>query len=172
MHQVLVLSIITPLYLQAQKLHTLVKRNPLKCKCLRLSSARVKIHQISNANFETTSQFLFKCCIIVHGHDTQILSKFWVLWWKFATFIMSISKPQVSFSSNFASFSFLKDTFCTFIFLTFLAQTLYTLVKKSPLNCKFFRLSIALVKIHQIRVIFETNQFFFKICITLHCHET
>ena len=50
------------------------------------------------------------------------------------------------------------------------AQTLYTLDKKSP---KIFRLLSDLVKIHQIpHVIIETSsQFFFRICNTLQCHE-
>ena len=42
-----------------------------------------------------------------------ILSQFWdfrVLWWRFAKFLMSYSKPQVTFSPNFGSlFSVTKD---------------------------------------------------------------
>ena len=47
---------------------------------------------------------------------------------------------------------------------TFLAQTLYTLFKRSPLKCKFLGLSSARVKICQIpHVNFETkSQLFFK----------
>ena len=37
------------------------------------------------------------------------------------------------------------------LFCNFLAQTLYTLVRRSPLKCKFFRLSSARVKIRQIQ---------------------
>ena len=54
----------------AQKIYTLLKRSTLKWKFSRLSRARVKIHQISHVNFEMTSQFLFKFCIIIHCHDT------------------------------------------------------------------------------------------------------
>ena len=54
----------------AQTMYTLLKRSSLKWKCLRLSSTPVKIHQITHANFETTSQFLFKFCIILHCPDT------------------------------------------------------------------------------------------------------
>ena len=54
----------------AQTLYTLVKSIRLKCKCLRFSSAQVKICQIPYVNFELTSQFLFKFCIILHCHDT------------------------------------------------------------------------------------------------------
>ena len=76
------------------------------------------------------------------------------------------SKPQVSFSSSFASLS----NFMT----TFLAQTLYTLVKGSPLKCKVLRFLSARVKIRQIPYInFEkTSQFLFRFFIILQCHYT
>ena len=61
----------------AQTLYTLVKSNLLKCKFLRFSSARVKICQIPHVNFELTSQFFFKFCIIFYCHDTILLCKFW-----------------------------------------------------------------------------------------------
>ena len=53
---------------------------------------------------------------------------------------------------------------------TFLAQTLYTSVKSSPLKCKFLS---AWVKIRQIpHVNFElTSQVLIKICIILYCHD-
>ena len=60
----------------AQTLYTLVKCNLLKCKFLRFSSARVKICPIPLVNFELTSQFLFKFCIILHCHDTKLPCKF------------------------------------------------------------------------------------------------
>ena len=46
-----------------QAIYTLLKRNPLKWKFLRLSSALVKIRQIPHVNFEMTSQFIFKFCV-------------------------------------------------------------------------------------------------------------
>ena len=59
---------------------------------------------------------------------------------------MSFSKPQVSFSSNFASlFSVMKHNLCTF-----LSQTLFALFKRTPLKSKFLTLLIAQVKIRQI----------------------
>ena len=54
----------------AQILYTLVKSSQLKCKFLRFSSVRFKIHQIPHVSFELTSQFLFKFFIILHCHDT------------------------------------------------------------------------------------------------------
>ena len=47
---------------------TSVKSSPLKCIFLRLSSSRVKIHQIPYVNFEATSQFLFRFFIIPQCH--------------------------------------------------------------------------------------------------------
>ena len=67
-----------------------------------------------------------------------------MLWWKFAKFLMSFFKALVSFPSNIASiFNAIKH-------LLFLAETLYTLFKGSPLKCKFLRFSSARVKIRQI----------------------
>ena len=88
----------------AQKLCTLVKSSPLKCKFLRFTSVRVKIRQVPHVNFERTSHFLVNFCTILHCHDTKLPCKFeahtfsildkritsklqfWdfqVLWWKF-----------------------------------------------------------------------------------------
>ena len=61
---------ITPLYVLAQTLYTLVKSSPLKCKIFRLLSTRVKIRPIPYVNFETTSQILFKFFIILQCHST------------------------------------------------------------------------------------------------------
>ena len=76
---------------------------------MRFLSAQVKIRQIPHVNFEMTSQFFFTFCIILHCHDTLIslipsnFEIFQVLWCKFAIFLMSFSKPQVSYLSNFTS---------------------------------------------------------------------
>ena len=111
----------------AQTIYTLLKRSPLKWKLLRLSSAQVKICQISYPNFETTSRFRSKFCIPLQFHERLLLC-------------------------------------------TFLAQTIYTLLKRSPLKWKFLRLSSAQVKICQIPYVsFETaSQFLFKFCIPFH----
>ena len=88
---------------------------------------------------------------------------FKVFWWKFAKFLMSFSKPQVSFSSNFDS-----SVSWNMLLCTFLGQTLYTLHKRDWSKCKLFRLFSAQIKIHEILVIFETkNKFLFKFCTTL-----
>ena len=61
---------------------------------------------------------------------------------KFVKFLKSVLKRQVDFSPNFVSlFSFMKDYSCSF-----LAQTIYTFLKRSPLKWKCFRLSSARVK--------------------------
>ena len=41
----------------------------LKSKSFIFSGARVKIRKIFHVNFEMTSQFLFKFCIVLHCHD-------------------------------------------------------------------------------------------------------
>ena len=57
---------------------------------------------------------------------------------------------------------------------TFLAQTIYTLLKRSTLKLKFLRLPSALVKIRRtLHVNFEmASQFLLKFCIIFHCHDT
>ena len=67
---------IIPLYFFSSNIYTFLKRSILKWKCLRLSSARVKIRQIPHVNVKMTSQFLFKFCIILLCHDTTPL---WIL---------------------------------------------------------------------------------------------
>ena len=62
--------------LLAQTFYTLVKSIPWKYKFLRLSSAQVKIRQITYVTFETTSQLLFKVFIILQRHCTQLFCKF------------------------------------------------------------------------------------------------
>ena len=60
---------ITPLYFFRSNNYTLLKRNPLKWKLVRLLSARVKIRQIPYISFEMTSQFVFKFCVILYCHE-------------------------------------------------------------------------------------------------------
>ena len=84
---------IIPLLFSSKNIY-FAQKDLIKMKFLRLSVARVKIHQIHHVNFEMTSQ---------------------LLWWKFAIFVMSFSKPQVRFSSNFASLvSVMKDNSSAF----------------------------------------------------------
>ena len=87
----------SPIHILAQTLYTLFKWSPLKCKFWRFSSAPVKIRQILYVNFELTSQFLFKFCIILHCHDTNFPCKFWAH--KFSTLDKRI--PSKSLFSDF-----------------------------------------------------------------------
>ena len=114
----------------AQTIYTLLKSNPLKWKFLRLSSAQVKICQISYVNFETTSWFLSKFCIPLQFHERLFLC-------------------------------------------SFLAQTIYTLLKRSPLKWKLWGLLSARVKFCLIPYAnFETrSRFLYKFCIPLQLHE-
>ena len=75
-------------------------------------------------------------------------------------------------STNHFSFKFCINLQCyqTWLPCTFLAQKLYTLVKKSPLKWKFMTLSSTRGKICQICHvnIRKTCQFLSKFCIILH----
>ena len=76
LHQYSVPSNITRLYFfLAQTFYTLVQSSLLKCIFLRFSSARVKTRQIPHINFELTSQFLIKFCIILYCHDAKLPRK-------------------------------------------------------------------------------------------------
>ena len=116
----------------AQTMHTLPKRSPLKWKCLRLLSARVKFCQCQFWNNKSIPlQILSKFCVSLHFHERYVL-------------------------------------------YTFLAQTMYTLLKRSPLKWKFLRISSsAQVKIYQIFYVnFETTSWLLpKFCIPLQFHE-
>ena len=112
---------------------TFVTRNPLKCKFFRLSSAQVRFVKflMSVLKRQVNSSSIFASFFIVMTYNCSVhfklinfptldkripsKSQFWyfqVLWWKFAKFLISFIKPQVSFSSNFASlFSVMKDNF-------------------------------------------------------------
>ena len=83
----------------------------------------------------------------------------------------NFQKAQVSFPSNVVSvFSASKHNSRILL----LAQTLYTLFKRSPLKCMFLRFSSARAKLDQIPFVnFElTSQFLLKFSIILHCHDS
>ena len=75
LYQFSVPSNITPLYFLTSKI-IYFKSNPLKCKCLRLSSAKVKILKTPYVGFETASQFLVRFFVILHCHYTFFVSTF------------------------------------------------------------------------------------------------
>ena len=153
------------LFLAQTLLYTLLKRSPLKCKILRFSSARVKTPHV---NFELTSQFLFKFCIILHCHDTKFPCKFSARTFsnldkrtpsksQFLDFWACSRENLLNSYVIFESTSRFPFKFCiniqchqTWLFCIFLAPTLYTLVKRSQLKCIFLRFSSARIKICQI----------------------
>ena len=102
------------------------RKYPIKDPILRLSSALVKVYQISPVIFQTTSHFLYffqtlhqssvswKIAPLYFAQKelikANIFKKFWVLGSKFVKFHISILQQQVSSSSDFASiFSDMKD---------------------------------------------------------------
>ena len=62
-----------------QTLYTLHKRDQSKCKCFRLLSARIKIHQIL-VIFETINWFFFTFWITFQYHEIYITSLYFFSW--------------------------------------------------------------------------------------------
>ena len=167
----------------------MLNRSPLKWKFFRLFSTRVKFCEIPYANFEATSRFLSNFCIYLQFYERLFLCTFLAqtiytllnrspLKWKF----LRLSSAQVKFCqisyANFETVSRFLSKFCIplqfherLLLCSFLAQTICTLLNRSPLKWKSLRLSNARVKIHQIpHVNFElTSQFLFKFCNILDC---
>ena len=116
---------ITPLYFCSSNIYTLATRSQLKHKFFSfqvLGSKFVKfLKKVLKWKVNSSSIFVSFFTVMTHNssvnlklihflpwtkgsHQTKF--RFWhfrVLWWKFAKFLMSFSKRQVSFSSNFAS---------------------------------------------------------------------
>ena len=96
-------------------------------------------------------------------------SDFLLLELKFTKLLMSFFKQKGSFSSKFESLlSVMRDNFPVFF-----QQKLYMLLTKEAYQSANFEIVTVCIKIYQIfHVIFGTkSQFFFKLCITLKCHE-
>ena len=175
----------------AQTIYTLLKRSLLQWKFFRLSSVRVKFHQIPYGNFEKTTWFLSKFCIPLQFRERLFLYTFLAqriftflkrrtLKWKF----LRLLRAEVKFCQipyvNFETKSWFLSKFCTtlqfherFFLCIFLAQKIYTLLKRSTLKWKFLRGLSAWVKFCQISYVnFETKSWFLsKFCIPLQFHE-
>ena len=93
-----------------------------------------------------------------------------MLWSNFVKFLLPILKRGVDSSPNFKSFFQFYETLLLF---KFLAQTIYTLLNRSPLKWIFLRLSSARVKFCQNPYgNFETtSRFVSKFCISLEFQE-
>ena len=116
-----------------------LQKQPIKVQIFRLSTARVKVHQIPHVIFQTKSQFFFKVWIFLQCHERSFFCTFLaetlyaidksstskckfsdlpLLAFKFTKFLMPFFEPRVSFSSNFASlFSVMKDNSSVFFHL-------------------------------------------------------
>ena len=153
------------------------------------SSAQVKICQIPYVNFETTSRFISKFCISLQFLERYLLYNFlaqtiytllkrsplkWKLFRLLSTQVEIWQIIYVSFemTSRFLSkFCILHQFNERLLLCTFLAQTICTLLKRSPLKGKFLRLLSAQVKICQIPYANFESPFLFKFCILLQFHE-
>ena len=172
----------------AQTIYTLLIRSPLKWKSFGLSRALVKICQIPYANFETRSRLISKFLFLFQFHERLLLCTFWAqtiytlpkegpLKWKFLRLLSAQVKIcQISYV-NFETASPFLSKFCIplqfkEILCTFLAQRIYTWVKRSPLKLKVLRLSSARFKFCQIPYAnFETtSRFCSKFYIPFHFH--
>ena len=148
----------------------------------RLSTARMKINQISYVIFEATSHFSIKFCITFQCHDTKFLWNFLADLLRFGQkksikvqilrLFCALMKlhpiPHASFEitgSRFIPILYHCSVSWKITLLYFFSSNLYTLDKK--------QFSEWLSEIHEIPcVMFETtSQFLFKLCITLQCHE-
>ena len=158
---------------------------------MRFWSARVKFCRIPYANFEATSRFLYKFCISLQFHERLFLCillaqriytllKRSSLKWQFLRFLSAQVKYCQIHYANFETTSRFLSKFCIplqfhekLFLCTFLAQRIYTLLKRSPLKWKFLRFSSARVKFCQIPYAnFEMrSRFLSKFCIPLQFHE-
>ena len=175
----------------AKKKYTLRKRGPLKWQFLRLLSARIKFCQINYPNFERTTRLLSKFCIPRQFHERLFLCTFFpqkkytllksspLKWQSLRLLRARIKFCQIPYA-NFETASRLLSKFCIpfqfherLFLCTFLAQTIYTLLKRSSFKRKFLSLSNARVKFCQISYAnFEMIiRYLSKFSIPFHCHE-
>ena len=158
---------IIPLYFFSSNNIYFSRKELIKMKLLRLSSGRVKFCQIPYANFETTRRFFSKFFIPLQFHERlipctflaqtiYILLKRSSLKWKFLRLLSAwVNFCQIPYA-NFEMTSWLLSKFCIplqfherLIPCTFLAQTIYILLKSTSLKWKCLRLLSAPVKFCQ-----------------------
>ena len=145
----------------------------------------MKIHQIRHVIFETISHFSRKNSSVFFSaqtlHTFYKSSTSWCKFLDFALLTLELTKFFISFFkqkfffSKLGSFLNVRQFFCKC-----LAKTLYSIDKSSTSKYKFSDLPLLALKFTKFlmmflepRVSFRTkSQFFFKLCITLQCHET
>ena len=182
---------ITLLYFFSSNNTYFAQKEPIKVKIFETWVIRLKFVKFFTAILKQLSQVLCKFCIFLQFHERYLLYTFlaqairtslkWSpLKWKFLRLWSARVKfcqiPYVNFetTSRFLSKFCFPLWFHERLFLcTFLAQTIYTLLKRSPLKWKCLRLSSARVKFCQIPYAnFETmSRFLSRFCIPLQCHE-
>ena len=99
-----------------------------------LASFYIVMTHKSSVNFKLMLLLLW----IKESHQSPTFWDFQILWWIFAIFLMSFSKPKISFSSNFASiFSLMKDN--SFVLFYVKHYTLCTIGTNESANCGHFQ---------------------------------
>ena len=170
------------------------QKDPIKVQCFRLLSALMKVHPMPHDVFETTRsvfvQILHHCSVswnisllyfcssnLVYFGRKELIKKkfleFWVLGGKLFKLFISYLKPQVSFSSNFASLFIV--TRCNSSVLFYLK--LYMIWTNEPNKVQNFSLLIAQVKFHQIYTLIGTfcwkyTKFQLRKCRGFMSHDT
>ena len=159
------------------------QEEPIKCKFSDFQLSAWKLTKFL-VIFQSTSQFSVKFCITFQCYDT------WFLWSVLAETLPFGQKKSIKveifrflsalmkvYPIPHARFEITRSMFIQILYQCSVSWKitplyLYTFDKKSP-SSEIFRLSSGWVKIQQILyVMFETtSQFFFKLCITLQCHE-
>ena len=136
----------------------------------------MKVHQIIYAiiSFFTTQLLCIFLAQMLHtfyksSPSISKFSDFPLLGLKFMKLLTSFLKQKVSFSSSLDLFSASWEI----ILLYFLSWNLICYWQKQHIKVQTFRLATAHIETHQIPyLIFGTkSQFFFKLSITLQCHE-
>ena len=149
----------------AQTIYTLVTLSQLKQKnFLDFSSAWVKIYEV-DVNLEFSSSWIFISHFIVIAHNSTEIWSSYIFYFgqndlikvPILTLVSALVKickiPHVIFQAQQASYSSIlhhSSVSWKIIPLYFLAQTVYTLLKRTSLKSKFLRLSCARVKFCQI----------------------
>ena len=168
----------------------MLKRSPLKWKSFRLEfsgqnlsnslcqfwnykSIPLQILYPSSFSWKVTSCSFFSQTIYI------FLKRSPLNWTFLRLSIVQVKICQIPYA-NFVMTNPFLSKFCIplhfherLLICTFLAKTIYTLLKRSPLKWKFLRLLSAQVKICQISYVsfVTTSRFLSKFCILLQFHE-
>ena len=123
---------------------------------------------------QVNSSSNFASFFIVMTHSSSVNFKLIYIFSTLGKRILSKSQiPHAIFQTTrqfFFKFCVTLQWYERYLLCTFLGQ-IKCFPQKEPIKVEILRISSGKMKLHQILVIFETNQFLFEFCITLLCHE-